>query len=571
MFNARQTPYPNPGYLGSSSHAAIFSHISPDGDRGDTFQTTQSTHSNGDDHLIQQGADTLRQLLSAFPLKGVIELVSFWLAKGVNLALTGPFVAQCTESMHHLLACMSDGNWHLAYARQLLQNSARPLEFDQSSTLDAFSAQFLHQNTRWETLGLFFSAVSRATLDVSFFPSLYSTEKGQYSLRRMAMKLCDYILDICLSLDCLNDLQLLFQYENFIVHSHVDGDQSYHSWRRIGDVISSTFALGYHENLEAKPDVPSFLTEMRKTASARIYSADKNLAIFLGRPPRMCKRFCHLHLPSSWIGFETLAYGHTANADGDEEIKATYCGDTRWSVICASLKEDIMEMLRDVKDDTYIERATAIQEKARAEWDSLPPQFRLDGSLKQFTGNPFERDFVASVRLNHLQVLFLVHLLLLNSPAEPNASIIEVAQEMLSLVTETILLRDRLVNSGTSLIWKVAHFGLPAAGILLLAMLRQRNNSSTPIPWTKTIQDLNVFVAEVEIGTIIRPEDPNYALLSKATQTIQRFLDSVHSKITPQSRNEDWTALLNQDLWDSEFAFWDNMAGHPSLDPLPEV
>ena len=119
---------------------------------------------------------------------------------------------------------------------------------------------------------------------------------------------------------------------------------------------------------------------------------------------------------------------------------------------------------------------------------------------------------------------------------------------------------------------KVAHFGLPAAGILLLAMLRQKNHSNTtPIPWTKTIQDLNVFVAEVEIGTIIRPEDPNYALLSKATQTIQRFLDSVHSKITPQPRNEDWTALLNQDLWDSEFAFWDNMAGHPSLDPLPEV
>lgn len=143
------------------------------------------------------------------------------------------------------------------------------------------------------------------------------------------------------------------------VHSIIDGS-GYHSWRRIGDVISSTFAMGYHEDLEAKLDVPPFLTEMRKTASARIYSADKNLAIFLGRPPRMCKRFCHLHLPSSWIGFETLVYGHTPSTDGDEDIKATYCGDTRWSAICASLKEDIMEMLRDVKDDTYIGRATYV-------------------------------------------------------------------------------------------------------------------------------------------------------------------------------------------------------------------
>lgn len=135
-------------------------------------------------------------------------------------------------------------------------------------------------------------------------------------------------------------------------------EPGYHSWRRIGDVISSTFALGYHEDLEAKPQAPPFLTELRKTAYARIYSADKNLAIFLGRPPRMSKRFCHLHLPSSWAGFETWSCGRNQSTVDEEDIKATYCGDTRWSAICSSLKEDIMEMLRDVRDDTYTRRAT---------------------------------------------------------------------------------------------------------------------------------------------------------------------------------------------------------------------
>ncbi|KAJ5674146.1 hypothetical protein N7462_009585 [Penicillium macrosclerotiorum] len=35
-FEPRRNPYPNPGYLGSSSHAAIFKHITPsaDGDLG---------------------------------------------------------------------------------------------------------------------------------------------------------------------------------------------------------------------------------------------------------------------------------------------------------------------------------------------------------------------------------------------------------------------------------------------------------------------------------------------------------------------------------------------------------
>lgn len=75
-------------------------------------------------------------------------------------------------------------------------------------------------------LGYFFSAVTRATIDIPFFPSLYTIEKEQYSLRRLTTKLSDCALEICLSLDCLNDLQLFFQYENFIVHSYMDGDQS---------------------------------------------------------------------------------------------------------------------------------------------------------------------------------------------------------------------------------------------------------------------------------------------------------------------------------------------------------
>jgi hypothetical protein len=68
--------------------------------------------------------------------------------------------------------------------------------------------------------------VSRATIDIPFFPLLYNTEEQQYNLRRLATKLSDFALEISLSLDCLNDLQLMVQYENFIVHSYVDGDQS---------------------------------------------------------------------------------------------------------------------------------------------------------------------------------------------------------------------------------------------------------------------------------------------------------------------------------------------------------
>ncbi|KAJ5582467.1 hypothetical protein N7535_001087 [Penicillium sp. DV-2018c] len=564
-FNPRRNPYPNPGYLGSSSHAAIFKHITPEGDHGlGSHQAVpEALHSDlfGDNHLVLQGADILKHLLTTYKLSAMRDLVMFWLVKGANLALAEPFVNECAQSVSQLFT-YHDDNWHLIYARRLMQNSAQPLQFNDTTDLAEFSAQFLDHNARWETLGIFFAAVSRATIDIAFFPSLYTTEQEQYTLRRLCTKLCDFALEISLSLDCLNDLQLIMQYENFIVHSYVDGDQSYHSWRKLGDAISSTFALGYHENIETKPNIPPCLKELRKTAFARIYSADKNIAIFLGRPPRMNKRFCHFQIPSC----HNAQQGSTA---WTSDAEAGYRADTRWSALCASLKEEIWELLQDKQDPSCAQRASAIQRQAETQWQSLPTHFRLESSLKECTQGSFERDFVAGVRLHHLHVLFLLRLLLLKSPTEPDAAIIETAGQMLTLVVEIILLRDQLTNSGTGLIWKVAYYGLPAAGIMLLAMLKQHMPRTQR---TRSLQDLSVFVAEVQIGTIVRAGDPNYALLSKATRTIQRFLDSTHSDAAQpvaesagQEGCDEWATLLSLDLWDFEAGFWQSLADHPSL------
>ncbi|KAJ5643939.1 uncharacterized protein N7484_006446 [Penicillium longicatenatum] len=598
-FTPRRNPYPNPGYLGSSSHAAIFKHITTDGDHSINTQTGSSEALNpkwvGDNHLLLQGADVLRHLLTAYPLSAMKELVMFWLAKGANLALAEPFVAQFAESVSQLFA-VNDENWHLTYARRLLHNSAQPLQFHQAMDLSEFSMQFMDHNCRWETIGIFFAAVSRATIDIPFFPLLYTAEEDQYTLRRLTTKLCDFALEISLSLDCLNDLQLIAQYENFIVHSYVDGDQSYHSWRKLGDVISSTFAMGYHENLEAKPGIPRFLMELRKSAFARIYSADKNIAIFLGRPPRMNKRFCHFQIPSCQTIPRTDSHttaGATTTTDNrnynghiwDLDSKPGYRADSRWSALCAFLKEEIWELLQDKQDAECLQRASTIQQKAEEQWLALPATLRLSGSLKHCSRTPFDRDFLAHARLQHLHVLFLLRLLLLNTMTEPDIPIIETAGQMLALVVECILLRDQLTNSGTGLIWKVAYYGLPAAGIILLALLKQHTHTTQNIARTKILQDLSVFVAEVQIGTIVRPGDPNYALLSKATQTIQRFLDSFHSDsgqaaTDPRSHeegtgNDDWAALLSQDLWDFEASFWQSLADHPALlavdPPLPRV
>jgi hypothetical protein len=237
------------------------------------------------------------------------------------------------------------------------------------------------------------------------------------------------------------------------------------------------FAIGYHEDVEkTKPPIPTFLAELRKTAWATMYSADKNIALFLGRPPRMSKRFCHFQLPSPPKGSERI--GNPRHIQGESptselDTPVSYRAGIRWATICASLKEDIMELLRDKQREDFnskaryvkalsrsiilplTDRNSYIQKKAETEWQNLPSNFRLKSSLKECSRYAFERDFLAGLRLDYLHTLFLLRLLFHDTLARPDPAILDVSDQMLALVVEVILLRDQLVNSGTGLIWKV--------------------------------------------------------------------------------------------------------------------
>lgn len=126
-------------------------------------------------------------------------------------------------------------------------------------------------------------------------------------------------------------------------------------------MASSLFALGYHEKVEGT-DIPPFIVELRKACFARIYAADKSLAVFLGRPPRIVKDYCYFKIPSNledvW-GISHDATNRTSTrlfqtwGDGEENGQATtdvepinYTADTRCSALFAFLKEDVLQLLR---------------------------------------------------------------------------------------------------------------------------------------------------------------------------------------------------------------------------------
>ncbi|KAJ5496528.1 hypothetical protein N7463_008515 [Penicillium fimorum] len=600
--------YPNPGYLGMSSHSTIFNQVfsstTPHGVAAQ--QDVQPSappispalnDSIQDLTILEKGLFALNRL-DQLEIPKLACLVQSWLERGVNLPLAGLFVPQCLTAVANW-SNLPKPPWNSEdyridtrhRFRVLLENTRKVIAIRQDSTFELFLGQTLGENLRLEALGIFLTAAARATLDTCYFPPLFSADRQRRELIKDISLIGDWCLETCLALDCLNDLQLVLQYENFILHSQVDGDQSYHSWRRMGDVASSLFALGYHERIdEGVHNIPTFLAELRRACFARIYAADKSLAIFLGRPPRIVKDYCFLQLPA-YPGITTDEYAASSdnvtqsirsethwgisNGNNDFPQPINYTADTRCSALFASLKEEVLLMFRK-RHLNEIERISELRSRVVKQWQELPTHFRLPSSLKDCDGSQFERDFLAGTRLDYLHILLLLGLVSQKRASELDESLLEVAGEMLSITVEVIILRDRLVNSGTSLIWKVAQYGLPAAGIVSLALLHPISADCRPFPRSKMLQDLSTLVAEISIGAWIQAGEPNFALFTRATQTIRSLLDSLtawkpHTELCNSHQNEntdlteDWNAFIDSQPWEFEMDFWANLAEHPTL------
>lgn len=233
--------YPNPGYLGSSSHTTLFHHLTDN----NQHHVSTGSHEEPNDHpntpicaltddQIEQGAAFINQIRRSVQLPAWKSLVEAWTDKGINLPVAEPFTMLCADvACSTINQCDNEVSENpegprpaTGWSEQLFLRSCEPLKLCAVDTIDNFRELFCGTYARWETLGIFFTAVSRATIDISHVDGLYSSEQERRAVRKLAMRFSDICLDIALSLDCLNDLQLILQYENFILHSLAEGDQS---------------------------------------------------------------------------------------------------------------------------------------------------------------------------------------------------------------------------------------------------------------------------------------------------------------------------------------------------------
>lgn len=125
---------------------------------------------------------------------------------------------------------------------------------------------------------------------------------------------------------------------------------------------------------------------------------------------------------------------------------------------------------------------------------------------------------------------------------------------------------------------QVAHFGLPPAAVISLALLKRSGTGVRTKDESQMIQNLCVLVAEIRAGAVISPSQPFYELFTRAARTIQSILDSSLTLATQPPLNmtnqqgnpipdllADWNPDISLEPWDFDADFWENLATHPTI------
>lgn len=97
--------FPNPGYLGPSSHTKIFDHIPPIENELDHASSHTGNHQRKktevpvDNSAVAQGAKIIEEIHLRMQVLPCGEMVAGWNGKEINLALAGTVIRECAQTV----------------------------------------------------------------------------------------------------------------------------------------------------------------------------------------------------------------------------------------------------------------------------------------------------------------------------------------------------------------------------------------------------------------------------------------------------------------------------------------
>jgi len=312
-------------------------------------------------------------------------------------------------------------------------------------------------------------------------------------------------------------------------------------------------AMGLHQGNAENPDMPFFLSQQRKKIFAKVYTHDKSISLFVGRPPRLSYRYCKLEMPLDLSGAQLMLQGAElqqaiANLDQNGWNTSGSLYRVTWSrvwYLYSRIREEILEVSLGSTDEDVEMRIAEIWQKMRNLDATLPSFVRLspEEGIEEFVANGGRRDKHGTmsdtvlsaifVHVGIMQTEFLLRRAQVNRMKTNTESLIPISRRMLKLVLLAQSRRDFFRDFQGDVACLMAEAGVSTAGVLAVELLKQEQSPQITqdiLPRSETIQDISVFTS---LLADVRTGDANHHICQQGCRALKGALDKILSPSAP--------------------------------------
>ncbi|KAJ5651252.1 uncharacterized protein N7484_004975 [Penicillium longicatenatum] len=485
---------------------------------------------------ILEGVEVLRSLLEfyadlnghaqrlyeneAVDLCGSIILNAAWRATHTTLQCLGsrPSVAELAST-----------------ATAIFEQTASPFKLPSSAANGAIELALSGPRLRWETIGLCFTQIG------PFIATMRSNSqacfaRGQSNFDRhkamiMAFDACMKCRAFCDQVEQTNDLTLWLLVSVSALASWCFGDDSSRAWCLVGDLSSAIAALGFHKGFESEKTTPPYLVELRKRVMALAHQRDKELATFVGRPPRLSRLYYTMDLPLDLpdkIIIGSVEQFESAKATLDQNgwsrnIMVNPVSRLRAVVLLSMIREEVLELSLGPQIPSIAQQAREILSKLTSTWESIP-HVEYEQSMCE-SMLPSAIWVILGPRLDYLYTKFLLHKLLITHNEGNREKMIHTSHDILHLALSLMKKHDLIATP--NLEWLMVFYAMPCASMLILELFRQNRQSQRTMALNRStlIQDISVLISCCDSLAI--SGQSNYQICKQAQAVFSRCLDQI--------------------------------------------
>ncbi|KAK3075774.1 hypothetical protein LTR53_000599 [Teratosphaeriaceae sp. CCFEE 6253] len=580
------------GFLGPTSYSAVFSEFENPASLG--VREIEEVEDAPElepipPERIQQGAEILA-LLRDIPLYEKFTQRFFDLCDGI-LIMRPAYRVWVDELWSEFGRILLEGNpQDLRSLSELVwRNTRKPMKVHGQMTAHEWAKSASGRNLRWEIVGVILTLAGLIAINLSNWDTIFDNIRERYvdraTFAERMRKASEFCLCFCYEAEVLNDLYVCFMYEDLVLVECLKGDAHYAAWQRTGEVCDAIVAMGLHQGNKVNAETPFFLAELRKKIFISAYGRDKQVATFLGRPPRLSHRYCKMEAPLDLSDDQLFLRGtelDLALSQLDENGWNTsgYLYRTTWLRVWfqhCRMREDILEIALGSEEEDVSYKSEQVQRKLHQlhasypAFMSIPPETVLNNADAQGPYSGFAGKGKSMRQLNGIFAVcihagiahtdFLLQRAMINRRNADYKEMIPISRKILKLVLLAQSRRDFFQDFQGDLIYLCTVHGLPTAGVLAIELLKQEQSRTyTPdlLPRSETIQDLSVFVSALAGVT---PGEGNYHVCNQGRRALKRILDQILSPQAPVSVANDQAALDDMSLFfptsnDADFLQW---------------